>query len=317
MKGKRRLFILFTFIFVIFCTSEKYPCHKKAYSYTIKQKTEAVVQRNKHTNPYDWVEGNKFIAHGLGGLEGNKRVTNSKEALENSYKNGYRIVEVDFVITTDGQLVARHDWKEYMFAFLGQHVSTDKLGKPLNLNEFRSLMIHKKYHPLTLEEIVRLMKIYPDLYLVTDTKSNSKDEVIKVFSNIVSTVSQIEPSVLERIIPQLYTIEMYDFINNIYPFKSYILTLYQGNITNDEAIEFVKDKGIKVVTMPVTLVNTEFITRLRQINVSVYVNTINDKSIYHHYQIMGVHGVYSDYLIPNEYRTDFLFPHEFKTKINP
>ena len=53
----------------------------------------------------------KLIAHAAGGID-RFPYTNSKEAYLNSYKNGFRLFEIDISITSDEKLVARHDWKK-------------------------------------------------------------------------------------------------------------------------------------------------------------------------------------------------------------
>ena len=57
----------------------------------------------------DWTEGNALIAHALGEYEG-KIETNSKEAFLQSWENGFRVMEADFVYTSDNVLVVRHDF---------------------------------------------------------------------------------------------------------------------------------------------------------------------------------------------------------------
>ena len=47
--------------------------------------------------------------------------SNSLEALEHSYENGFRLLELDFSWTCDGELVCVHDWN----AFYGRILDTD------------------------------------------------------------------------------------------------------------------------------------------------------------------------------------------------
>ncbi|MBR6412135.1 MAG: hypothetical protein IKS41_03115 [Alphaproteobacteria bacterium] len=53
-----------------------------------------------------------LIAHGGGGYKGQK-VLNSKEAVLNSIKNGFKYIELDLQETTDHDIVAAHDWKRF------------------------------------------------------------------------------------------------------------------------------------------------------------------------------------------------------------
>ena len=51
-----------------------------------------------------------YIAHAAGGING-ETYTNSLEALEKSVNNGYRLIELDLLVTSDNKLLAYHDWK--------------------------------------------------------------------------------------------------------------------------------------------------------------------------------------------------------------
>ena len=52
-----------------------------------------------------------YMAHALGGING-QAYTNSKEAIENSYKKGMKLFEVDIKLTSDEKLVCVHGWSK-------------------------------------------------------------------------------------------------------------------------------------------------------------------------------------------------------------
>ncbi|MCK5443472.1 MAG: hypothetical protein KAJ23_16425, partial [Maribacter sp.] len=52
---------------------------------------------------------NRYIAHAGGEVNGIKS-TNSKDAMDQNYKKGFRLFELDIIETSDGKLVAAHDW---------------------------------------------------------------------------------------------------------------------------------------------------------------------------------------------------------------
>jgi hypothetical protein len=57
------------------------------------------------------LENNNIISHAMGEIDGHY-YTNSLEAFQYSYYNkGSRVFEVDFELTLEGILVARHDWR--------------------------------------------------------------------------------------------------------------------------------------------------------------------------------------------------------------
>lgn len=244
-------------------------------------------------------EENKLIAHAMGGIDG-ITYTNSLEAFLHNYEIGYRIFEVDIVITSDDQLVIRHYWDEEPASALLQTLK-EGMQYPLSLSEFEGLKIYEKYTPLSFEDIVDLMVKYPDVYIVTDTKGTEKDQIESTFEKIVKTASAKNESVLDRIVPQLYNESMLTYVNDIYEFDSYIYTLYATHATDEEVVKFAFEKGIKVIVMPWSRVNEKFLKDLSDKGMFTYVHTFNEVDIVNDYLSKGVHGVYSDFLTPNQF----------------
>ena len=104
---------------------------------------------------------NRYIAHAGGEVNGIKS-TNSKEALDQNYKKGFRLFELDIIETKDGKLVAAHDWK--MWARF-----TDYKGElPVSHAEFMKHRIYGDYTTLDLKGINDWFAAHPDAILVTD-----------------------------------------------------------------------------------------------------------------------------------------------------
>lgn len=102
-----------------------------------------------------------FIAHAGGAIEGH-RYTNSREAVEQSLRNGFVFIELDIVETTDGHLVAAHGWEDF-------RTFTGREGKgALSLAEFKDSKIFGRFTPLTMEDIVEIFRAHPAAVLVTD-----------------------------------------------------------------------------------------------------------------------------------------------------
>lgn len=68
----------------------------------------------------------RFIAH-AGGIINGKIYTNSLDALNNSYKDGFRLMELDLTHTTDGAIIAVHDW-EHWRVMTGQKHSSNPVS---------------------------------------------------------------------------------------------------------------------------------------------------------------------------------------------
>ncbi len=111
---------------------------------------------------YDWEPSNdRYIAHAGGEVNGNKS-TNTQDALDESYKKGFRLFELDITETSDGKWVASHDWE--MWARF-----TDYDGVlPPSYAEFMKHKIYGDYLPLDLRAINEWFSNHLDAILVTD-----------------------------------------------------------------------------------------------------------------------------------------------------
>lgn len=103
----------------------------------------------------------RYIAHAGGEVNGIQS-TNTKEALDQNYKKGFRFFELDIIETADGHLVAAHDWN--MWARF-----TDFSGTlPPTHKQFLQQKIYGEFTTLDLEGINNWFKNHPDATLVTD-----------------------------------------------------------------------------------------------------------------------------------------------------
>lgn len=244
-----------------------------------------------------WQEENPLIAHALGESDG-KIETNSKEAFLEAWGSGFRALEVDFTYTSDGVLVARHD-----FEATGSYYRLEQEAvAPLVMDRdtFLNAKIVYDQTPLTAVDVLNLMVEYPDVYLITDTKNTDQATVQKQFGDLKKISQAIEhPEVMERIIPQLYNEEMYDWVMGIYPFKELIYTLYLNYYPDYPKIAaFCAEKGIGTVTIEAARVTKEITDTLHGKNIKVYAHTINRYKQFEELMALGVDGIYTDRIKP-------------------
>lgn len=242
----------------------------------------------------DW-QKETLIAHACGGID-ETNYTNSKEAFENSYANGLRSIEVDFILTADDKLVCCHDWDDELSDEYGEgYVYTEE--------EFLALRLHGKYTPMSLEMLFELMQQYEDVWVITDTKEAEADLVRKEFEILVQTAKDMEcEEVLDRLVVQLYNYEMYDVVEEIYSFPEYILTLYQLGKPDEAAFiehaRFCKSRGIRIITIKHKWVKPEFAEIADRYGIDIYAHTVNDVDKLEELQAIGVKGFYTDYVVP-------------------
>ncbi|GEM_PF-717386 len=261
------------------------------------EQAPAVVYKAPEGEPA-WYEDNRIVAHALGCVDG-RCETNSYEALELTYSRGQRVFEVDLVLTSDGYLVARHDFADDSYYTLEQKKPEDPV---MSLEAFLSAPIKGLYTPITIKDISEFMASHEDTFFVTDTKFTDTETVRKQFEQICEAMEY--DSRLDRIIVQIYNYEMYDTVSSVYPFKNYIFTVYQINpndLDYNELGKFCAERGIAVVTMPEARANAEVTSLLHSYGLRVYVHTINRITTMGTMLMYGVcDGFYSDYVTQPE-----------------
>ncbi|WP_333912717.1 glycerophosphodiester phosphodiesterase family protein [Vibrio coralliirubri] len=140
---------------------------------------------NEHNNISEIiVNSGGLIAHAGGGINGLK-YTNSLEAMEQSIEHGFKMIELDLLISSDGRIVAVHDWKSFH-----EMTNSNNTGS-ISYKEFESKIIYDKYKTLNISTAIDVLD-ENDVVLVTDKIKNlallskyiiDKDKsIIEVFS---------------------------------------------------------------------------------------------------------------------------------------
>ena len=256
----------------------------------IVEKKEEKPSFSKYDFDYSWVENNKYICHALGGV-GDDVYTNSREAFVASYDKGYRIFEVDFDLTDDGELVCSHDvekWKELT-----------GIDVDYTYSNFKNIKLLGKYTSLDVDDLLNITKEYNDIYIITDTKYTDEASIILQFSRLVEKAEALDEDILDRVIPQVYDLSMLDLIMKIYPFKSVILTLYQydEDWNNKDIAAACLKTGIKFVTYTQYDATDELINYWNKYGVYSAVFTVNEPEDASRFFNKNVKMIYTDFLI--------------------
>ena len=244
---------------------------------------------------YDWVDKNKYIAHAMGGVD--KRVyTNSLEAFETNYKMGYRVFEVDITFSVENEPILLHSWGSEGLRKLGLPTAWDK-NRPTK-EQFENTLVNGMYNSLSFEDACKLMKKYKDVTLVLDAKAEG-ERCKKIYQKCVETAKRVDPSILNRMIPQIYQEDMLKDVMDTYDFKSVIYSLYkQKTLKAQDVIDFSYENGIKVVVVDGSKLDSKFINELKQRGIYVYVNTYNDTKKVDELEKLGAKGIFSDFINP-------------------
>lgn len=232
-----------------------------------------------------------IVRHGGGSIDG-RPVTNSQEAIEKSINDGARLIEVDFAITKDEQLVLKHEWKSNAIVdLMDEYVPT--------MEEFSEKLIWEKWHTTTYDDLLDIMGAHPDVFFITDTKESDYQNAKFMLSKLKNrAIERNMEECLKRFIVQVYTDEMFYIAKDIYDFQI-VYTMYKHGIVEiQQFIDFCKGNGIDVVTAPYEWWKEEEVhDALKNSGLIIYLHTVNDEVEYQKYVDDGVYSVYSDTLL--------------------
>lgn len=207
-------------------------------------------------------------------------------------------------LSKDNKVVCLHGW-ESMIPDIKK--SRDKR---LTLSEFKSRKINKKkgnYTTLIFEDIIRLMRDYPDIWIITDSKYPDSYSTKIEFKEINKLIMQHNATdILDRFVVQIYNSNMYYTIEEIMHVKHYIFTMYMiwWNSGREKGFEnhckFSKKVGIKYITVHVSYVSENVINIANKYDIKLYVHTVNDVKVANNFIKMGIYGIYTDDLIESD-----------------
>ncbi len=221
----------------------------------------------------------RYIAHAGGEVDGIKS-TNSLEALNQNYKRGFRLFELDILETSDGQLVAAHDWK--MWARF-----TDYKGElPVSHSEFKKHKIYGTYTTLDMNGINKWFAAHPDAILFTD----------KVNDPIAFANAFVDKS---RLVMELFSLMAVEEASQ---------NQVNAMISQDPLMKIKGDKlgylavnKVKHVALSRRIIQkeTDLLLQLRANNIKVYVYNVNfdpgkDEKYVLENEIGLVYGMYAD-----------------------
>lgn len=224
----------------------------------------------------------KYIAHG-GGTVGGRPCTSSLEALNESYKHGFRFIELDFNWTTDNELALIHDWERASWLF-------HRPGRASSLAEFMNAKMVDGLTQLSLASLATWLTAHPAACIVTDIKTRNVEGL--------RMIAQRYPQLAQQILPQIYQLQEYGEAQAL-GYRNIILTLYACPSSDSEIIAFCRRHKLLAVTMPCARASTTDLPRkLSDLGLFVYTHTVNTKELAQEQEAKKVSGFYTDDLRP-------------------
>lgn len=224
----------------------------------------------------------KYIAHAGGEIDG-LALTNSKEAIENSYRKGHTLIELDMNWSTDDELLLLHDWGNF-----SRFINVAETKK-YSVEEFKSFKINGNLTPMTLDELAAWLDNNQGVYIVTDIKYNNL--------KALRLIKDRYPAIQNRFVPQIYSFKEYDEVDEM-GYDNIIMTTYSSNYSDDQILEFAKNHKLFAVTLPASRARTNLPTSLLKENIYTYTHTINTEESVKDFKKYNIKGFYSDSLMP-------------------
>jgi len=223
-----------------------------------------------------------MIAHAGGGYKG-QNYTNSIEALNENYLQGFRYFEIDFSWTSDNQLVCMHDWGKSFKKLFGY-----KIKKPLSYSEFIDLADrHQDFEVCTLSSLAYWLMEKPDAKIITDIKHRNLDGLAEMVRRY--------PQLMHQIIPQFFQPEEYPVLLEM-GFKDLIWILYQYKGSKKSVLSHARDMDLFAVSMQASQARSRTLQKLLN-QKPIFVYTINNAKDLDKLRVKyGVSGFYTDFL---------------------
>jgi glycerophosphoryl diester phosphodiesterase len=239
-----------------------------------------------------------LVAHGGGGFNG-MPITNSLEALNKSYANGFRFIEVDVNYTADKIPVLFHDWNDTavaMFPDLKSKIASGAVSKTsihyMDYDYFKSSPKTEGLSMISFEELAQWMRKHSDVYIILD----------KATPKYVIEIGEKYSDVKSRLIPQAFNFQGYDALRNA-GFDNVILTLYLTSYSESDVVSFASNNplfGICIDYSRLTKMSPSCVKVLRE-KTYIFTHTINSFSDYQKSKKIGAQGVFTDFLIPIDF----------------
>jgi len=228
----------------------------------------------------------RLIAHAGGDIHG-IRMTNSRQALDRSYDEGFRFIEVDICLTSDGVPVLLHDWGNANW-FAGIKYSTEQP----EYEDFKKRTGILGLEFMDLDMLARWLASHDDAYIITDIKQDNIE--------ILGHIRENYPEASKRIIPQIYSPDEYEPVREL-GYENIILTLYRMETVGDDVFEFCSENPLFGLTMAKSRAETGLLEKYSELGIPVYVHTINDYNEYIKLRDSGAYGVYTDFFEPSNW----------------
>lgn len=235
---------------------------------------------------------NTLMAHAFGGMKG-KTYHNTMAAFKNGIRNGYRYFEVDLSYTTDQRLVLCHGWTEANC----KHTGFKYKPSFANMTYFR--LMRMKVHGNRMISARRFYKKIRKLeeYTYEIDFHNVEGEQMEMRMRALEKDFRYDRKVLDRLLIQVYSKQMYESIGDTSYFKHYQYLVGKNIHDLDDILTYALDHGICALALRFNLAKPEYVKKIRNAGLYVMCYTINkDLAVARNLLDSGVNTLCTDYI---------------------
>lgn len=234
-----------------------------------------------------------LVAHALGGIDGYTYL-NSKEGFEDSYKRGMRFIETDLYFSEDGQLICSHGFKKADVERMG--IEELQVGTSPDYATWNAMRFYDTYTTQDADDILRYMELYPELYFEFDMRSLKGEDAYRMARAVLDKFGKDSGS-FDRILIQVYSIEMYECFKEVYDFP--IMQFYMTKTFCEEIdyyIDFCKNHDITSIAISDSYITDEILDKLLISGIKIMVHTVDDANKAEEYLRKGVTVICTNHL---------------------
>lgn len=238
----------------------------------------------------------ELMAHAHGAC-GGLTYTNTREALERSYKEGYRYFETDVALTEDRKLVLSHGWDEKSCGITGMEYREEFAHMT------RELFMQQRIGGMQVMDIGDLknfMAEHPDTYFEIDLHRSQSAEKVELLQEAFGR----DEKILNRLLIQAESRKIFEELEQSCPFKNYQLVLgKEWKEKLEEGITFAFEHGIETIAMRYSCLDERTVGILKEAGLNVMAYTIkNDVKRAKELLAMGVDTICTDEIKPADLR---------------
>ena len=236
----------------------------------------------------------KLMAHALGAHKG-KCYTNTLEAFEHSYEEGYRYFEVDVALTAEDELVLSHGWSEKECKVTGMKYKPE--FEHMTREQFKKQTI-SGMHVMDLSDLKGIMNQYPDTYFEIDFHRTDAAKKVKVLLEEFAG----QEALLDRLLIQAENRKIFAEIDGVYHFLNVQLILGKEWLEKlEEGIAFAFEHGIETIAMRHAYFEESAVRILKEAGLNVMAYTLKDDvSRAKELLTMGVNTICTDFVRPKD-----------------